>query len=135
MEQKPLSYTEVFQKFCPQYLHYGMTWEQYWNGDPWMVVYYSQAHDLAIRQRNQELWMQGLYNHDAFAVVLANAFAQKGTTPKKYLEKPLDILLPKSEEEIEAEEERELRKMVKQLNSWQKAFDAQNREDKDDNAL
>ncbi len=123
MQQEPLSYGEVFRKLCPQYLHYGMTWEQYWNGDPWMVVYYSQAHDLAIRQRNEELWLQGLYNHDAFAVVLSNAFAAKGSVPKKYLEKPLDIF-PKTEEEKQAEEERELRKMVRQLNLWEKQFNA-----------
>jgi len=123
MEQKPLSYGEVFRKLCPQYLHYGMTWEQYWHGDPWMVVHYSRAHDMAIQQRNEELWLQGLYIHDAFAVVLSNAFAAKGSVPKKYLERPLDIF-PKTEEEKEAEEERELRKMVKQLNAWEKAFNA-----------
>jgi len=128
MNQAPLSYGEVFRKFCPQYLHYGMSWEQYWRGDPWMVVYYSQAHDLAIKQRNEELWLQGLYNHDAFAVVLANAFAAKGSTPKKYLEKPLD-LFPKTEEEKEAEEERELRKQIARLNAWQKAWDAQHKDD------
>ncbi len=127
MEQAPLSYGEVFRKLCPQYLHYGMTWEQYWHGDPWMVVYYSQAHDLAIQQRNEELWLQGLYNHDAFAVVLANAFAEKGRAPKKYLEQPLDIF-PKTEEQRAADEERELRKMVRQLNMWEKRFNAGNGE-------
>lgn len=122
-QQTPLSMGEVFRKLCPEYLHYGMTWEQYWNGDPWMVVAFAEAHKLRIQQRNEELWMQGLYVHDAFAVVLSNAFAQKGSVPKKYLEKPLDIF-PKTEEEKEAEEERELRKMVKQLNAWEKRFNA-----------
>ena len=123
MNQAPLSMGEVFRKLCPQYLHYGMTWDQYWHGDPWMVVSYAEAHKLAIEQRNQELWLQGLYNHDAFAVVLSNAFAAKGTVPKKYLEKPLDIL-PKTEEQRAADEERELRKMVRQLNMWEKQFNA-----------
>lgn len=123
MAQTPLSMGDVFRKLCPQYLHYGMTWEQYWHGDPWMVVYYAQAHDLAIQQRNEEMWLQGLYNHDAFAVVLSNAFAAKGATPKKYLEKPLEIF-PKTEEEKEAEEERNLRRMVRQLNMWEKSFNA-----------
>ena len=114
---------EVFRKMCPLYLHYGMTWDQYWHGDPWMVVAYAEAHDLWRRQRNEEMWMQGLYVHNAFAVVLSNAFAQKGSIPKKYVEKPIDFF-PKTEEEIEAEEERELRKMVKQLNVWEKRFNA-----------
>ena len=114
---------EVFRKLCPLYLHYGMTWDQYWHGDPWMVVAFAEAHKLQVQQRNQELWMQGLYVHDAFAVVLSNAFAPKGSIPKKYREKPAD-LFPKTQEEIEAEEERELRNMVKQLNAWEKAFNA-----------
>lgn len=128
MEKNPLSMGETFRKFCPYYLHLGMTWDQYWHGDPWMVVYYYEAHKLEIEQRNQELWMQGAYIYDAFTVVLSNAFAAKGSTPKRYMEKPIDIL-PKTEEEKAAEEERELRRMVQQLNAWEKSFNAGKPED------
>ena len=131
MDQAPLSMGEIFRKLCPQYLLYGMTWEQYWNGDPWMVVQYAETHRLRVQQRNEELWLQGLYMHDAFAVVLSNAFAAKGSTPKKYLEKPLDIL-PKTEEEKAAEEERELRKMIRQLNMWEKQFNAREKTENGD---
>lgn len=123
MVQNPSSMGEVFRKLCPEYLHYGMTWEQYWHGDPWMVVHFAEAHRLQIQQRNEELWWQGFYNYAAFSTVLANAFAPKGSVPKKYLEKPIDIL-PKTEEEKAAEEEMELRRTIKRLNMLAKQFNA-----------
>ena len=123
MDQAPLSMGETFRKLCPEYLHYGMTWEQYWNGDPWMVVTYAQLHRLQIQQRNEELWWQGFYNYVAFSTVLSNAFAPKGAVPKKYLEKPIDVL-PKTEEEKAAEEEMELRRTIKRLNMLEKQFNA-----------
>lgn len=128
MDRAPLSMGETFRKLCPEYLHYGMTWDDYWHGDPWMVVYYAQMHRLQIQQRNEELWWQGFYNYVAFSTVLANAFASKGAVPKKYLEKPIDIL-PKTEEEKAAEEEMELRKTIKRLNMLAKQYNANAVED------
>ena len=115
---------EVFQELCPTYLSYGMTYDQYWHGNPWMVVHFARAHKLRMERRNWEMWMQGLYNYAAFSTTLTNAFSKPGSTPKKYLEAP-EPIFPKTEEEIEAEEERELRKMVYDLNKWEKAFNAQ----------
>ena len=34
-------------------------------------------------------WLNGLYNYEAFAVVLSNAFKDKGQPPAKYREKPI----------------------------------------------
>lgn len=123
MEQAQLSMGETFRMLCPIFLSYGMTWEQYWHGNPWLVVDFVKAYKIRMEERNWEMWMQGLYIYNAFSVVLTNAFAPKGAVPKKYLENPAPIF-PKTEEEKEAEEERELRKMVKQLNAWEKAFNA-----------
>lgn len=36
-------------------------------------------------------WLNGLYNYEAFAVVLSNAFKDKGQQPAKYRDKPLYI--------------------------------------------
>lgn len=89
-----------------------------------MVVDFAEAEKIRMENRNWEMWMQGAYIYDAFAVVLSNAFAGKGATPKKYLEKP-ERIFPLTDEEREAEEELELRKQIAQLNAWQKSWDAQ----------
>lgn len=68
-----------------------MTYEQYWDGEAEMCADYRHAHEYRQIEQNKMMWIQGLYMHDAFAVVLSNAFAKKGTTPQKYTQEPYPI--------------------------------------------
>ena len=86
---------------------YGMTYEQYWYGDPWMTRAYAQSHLLKRRQINEELWLEGIYMANAFQTVIGNAFGKKKL---KYLEKPLDIF-----EKTEAEKKQEVREERQKL--------------------
>lgn len=45
-----------------------------------------KAHELRKKQKDEELWMQGLYNYKAFSTVLERAFGNKRA---KYPETPL----------------------------------------------
>lgn len=45
-----------------------------------------KAHELRKKQKDEEMWMQGLYNYKAFSTVLAQAFGDKRA---KYPETPL----------------------------------------------
>ena len=84
---------------------YGMTYEEFWNGDPWMTRAYAQAYLLKRRMMNEELWLNGVYTANAFQTVLGNAFGKKRL---KYLEKPLEIFeKTEAEKEQEAREERQ----------------------------
>ena len=121
MPDSPSSYTEVFEESLPYYLSIGMTWEQYWEGDPYLTVAYRAAHLLNVEQRNQELWLQGLYVHQAFAVVLSNAFGKKGAKKQKYPEEPYRIT-PLSEREKAAKAAKEREKLIAQLNHWERAW-------------
>lgn len=56
-----LSYTEQFYQQLPFYLSIGMTPEQYWDEDCTLVVAYRQAYELKRKERNNDLWLQGLY--------------------------------------------------------------------------
>lgn len=109
---------------APEYLSYGMSLDEYWKGDPWLARTYYDAHVIRMKRQNTMMWYQGLYIHEAFSVVLANAFAAKGSQPKKYVSQPFPIY-PKTEEELAAEEEMELQNMVASLNAWEKAFNAE----------
>ena len=116
--------SELFDKYCPVYMAYGMTYDEYWHGDPRMVEAFREAHLLRLKEQNMMAYYSGVYTYRAFETVLANAFSKPGTPPHKYLEKPLDIF-PKTKEEQEAEEEQELQRLVASLNSWKKAWDNQ----------
>ena len=114
--------SEVFERLCPYYMSYGMTYEEYWHGDPWSLKAYKIAHNLKRRQQNEMLWLQGVYSLNALSVVIGNAFSKKGTPPRKYLETPLDVF-PKTDAELKAEQEQQQKKLIAQLSIWKKMFD------------
>lgn len=104
---------------CPTYIAYGMTYEQYWYGDPWMTRAYAQAYLLKRKIENENAWILGAYMANAFGTVIANAFGKKKTD---YLEKPLNIF-PKTEAEKKAEIREEKRKLITWLSGWKRITD------------
>lgn len=102
----------------PYYLAIGMDYETYWNGDPRLVRAYREAHTLQCKMRNQEMWLQGLYNFQAFSTALSNLnFSDKPKPINKYLEKPLQIYeMTKEEKEQEAKIARQ--KVIDSLNRF-----------------
>ena len=101
------------------YMVYGMTYEQFWYGDPWMVKAYQQAYLLKRKVENENMWIQGAYFANALASVLGSMFSKKRT---KYLEKPMDIF-PKTEAEKQAEIREERRKVIAWLNGMKRAVE------------
>lgn len=108
-----------------------MTYEQYWNADPYLARYYAKAHDLEIEERNQQLWLQGLYNYKAFSAVI-EAFGyglgeRKGKKPDGYIEKPIDILQKEKKKEqqepTEYERAKAAQSVIDKLDSWKKNWD------------
>jgi hypothetical protein len=105
----------------------GVSCDEYWNGDYTKFKYYVEAHRLAVEQRNQEMWMQGFYNLDAFSVALAKAFDKHSTA--MYFEEPLRIT-EMNDIEKEKEKERIANKFRDQLMALTKRMDAKHRTDK-----
>lgn len=99
-----------------------MTYEQYWYGEPYLARDYVNAHKLNIERKNQELWLQGLYIYNAVGTVMSNAFRNKGSTPAKYLEQPIEIF-PKQVEDTEQEAIKQREKVINSLTNWKKAWD------------
>ena len=101
------------------YMLYGMTPKEFWHGKPILAKWYREKHKLQIEQKNQQMWLQGLYFYDALAVVMSNAFSKR---KEKYIDKPFD-LFPPTEEEKQAKAERIKQAFVEKLNAWKDAFD------------
>lgn len=99
---------------CPVYMAYGMTYDQYWFGDPWMVEFYRESYLLKKREKNEEAWLQGLYIYRAVRAVVASAM---GGRNEKYITNPLDFL-PKTKLEKKQEEINKRKKLISYLNSW-----------------
>lgn len=101
-------------------MSYGMTYEQYWYGDPWMTQAFYQAYLLEKRSRNEEMWIQGAYIANAVAVAIHNAFDKHKIN---YLENPLDVY-PKAEVEKQEEIRTEKLKVVQKLSMISANFKA-----------
>lgn len=87
------TYTEQFYEEFPYYLSIGMTYDQFWNDDPWLCKYYREAEELRNEKKNQELWLQGLYIYEALCDVtpVLHAFAKKGVKPHPFSDAPYAI--------------------------------------------
>ena len=103
------TYTEKFYEAFPYYLSIGMTYEQYWNGDCTLPIYYRKAEEMRNEKRNQELWLQGMYIYEALCDVapILQAFAKKGTKPTPYSSNPYPSSV-KEQKRIEEEKERKI---------------------------
>ena len=97
---------------------YGMSYEDFWFGDPWMVKAYEQAYMLRQRKRNEEMWIQGAYIANAVTVAVNNCLSKKKID---YMKAPLDIY-PKTEAEEREEVRRQRMQLVKNLSLLKKEF-------------
>ena len=84
---------QFFEDECPWYLSVGMTWDEYWNGDPAMVRAYRKAERLRVERTNRDAHLMGQYVYDALCRVSPafNALA-KDHTPIAYPERPYELL-------------------------------------------
>lgn len=85
------------------YMSMGMSYEQYWDGEPVMVKPFREAYERQQRQMNFNAWLIGRYMHDAFSVVYANAWSKHSDA--KYPERPYP-LTEKEDRERKQEEAR-----------------------------
>ena len=116
----PNSSTEVFYKHLPYYLAMGMTLDEYINQDCTLVKYYREAQQIRKEQRNQELWLQGLYMYEALGDMspVLRAFAKKGTKPLPYPSEPYPITLAEVEARKEREEQLKAERIKARLSVW-----------------
>lgn len=116
------SLTKSFEKFCPIYMSYGMSYEDFWFGPAFMTQFYRDANKLRIRQQDENNWMIGMYVYEALldCSPILHAFSKKGTKPLPYTEKPflMDKLREKTEAEKEQEKENERLKAIVNFNRW-----------------
>jgi hypothetical protein len=99
----------------------GMSYDEFWNQDVALVRTYLKAKELRDKQRNQEMWLQGMYFYEALcdASPLFRFSMKKGQIkPEPYVKEPYPI----TKEEVEAREERERQKQNEQLKAAFAAF-------------
>ena len=59
---------------------YGMSYQDFWYGDPWMAETYREYYLLKQRKDNEQMWILGAYVNDAVSVAINNCFGKFKTT-------------------------------------------------------
>lgn len=101
-EKHPFS--KLFHEVEAYYLSIGMTYNEFWRGDPSLVKVYRDAQELRERRANVEAWRNGQYMASALSSTVGNMFRKKGQPPIKYMEHPIPLTL-KEKEEYERQDE------------------------------
>lgn len=100
-----VSLSRLFDELCPIYMGYGMSFDEFWYGEPIRAKFYREAYEIQVKRKDEEFWMQGMYIYDALCRVspILHAFSKSGTKPLPYPEKPYFTLLDtnKSKEDEE----------------------------------
>ena len=111
----PLSYSEYFEKMCPEYMAMGMTYDEYWNGNASLVRVYRETQKIKNKQRNYEMWLQGMYYYEALLDASPMfRFSTKPTKPLPYPSQPYAL----TKEEIKAKEEMEEKKQMLAMKAY-----------------
>lgn len=97
---------------------YGMTWNEFWYESLDRLAVYWQKHQFEVENRNQEMWMQGMYNKMAIASVISKK--------SKYPEKPQRIT-EMTEAERDAESKQRVARLREQLLEIKRRSDERNK--------
>lgn len=106
-----------------------MSCKEYWEGNPFLVRDYYQAHLLRNEQKNQEMWLQGYYNFIAYSTALSNLRLDgKKRKPNNYISEPLQ-LAAQTEKQKKEQEEKERSKIIASLSAWKINWDKANKKE------
>lgn len=114
-EEKPkekISLSRIFREAFPHYLVIGMSAEEYWDGEPWLVRSYREAYRIKMdnqdRIADRDAWRIGEYIRHAIASVpiVVNGFVPKGHRMHDYPEKPW-AMIAEEQKRIENEKKKQ----------------------------
>lgn len=105
-----MSAREKYERECPILMSYGMSRDEYWNGDILSAFDYVEAEVLRKKQLNEQLWLQGMYMCDAVAVAVNNTVCYQLANGKgekaHYPERPYGADLTAKEKEDKEEKDK-----------------------------
>ena len=112
-----ISLTKTFEELCPIYMSYGMSYDEFWYEEPYRAKFYLDSHKLKVKQKDEEMWIQGMYIYEALCKVspVLHAFSKKGTKPLPYSNKPYLYNQPEFKSEQEKEQQRKNEELLVKL--------------------
>lgn len=114
---EPKRLVDIFREVFPYYLAMGMSYNEFWYGDPTLVRDYRKAWE--IRQHNEEWarWRNGMYFYDALLKVspVLRAFAKGKVEPGKYPDRPYPLTEKEAKEQERQREEENFKEYLRRM--------------------
>ena len=129
-----MSLTEVFTRALPNYLAFGMSYEQFWDGDVSAHRAFREAHKIRLRERNQMAWLQGMYIYEAIADLAPalKAFAKGRARP--YAKEPYPLFEEDRERSEEEKQRERYERMRDKVAAFAKAFNEKREKEREVNS-
>ena len=120
-EEAPTQKTnsQILEEAFPFYLAIGMSYTEYWDGDPVLAQYYRKAYLIKQEEINNTAWLQGLYIYDAVSTALHNALRGKNSRPRDYAKNPYNF---NRKEKSEADRLKEVEIEQQKAAAWMENF-------------
>lgn len=121
--------TRLFEKLCPIYMVYGMTYDEFWHGDVYRALFYKKAYTERMKIQSElndyNFWLQGMYVYEAIcdASPIYHAFAKKGTKPLPYSSEPYGVKYKKEKDKELSEQDIKNGRLIAQVHfdNWFRA--------------
>lgn len=114
---EPKRLVDIFREVFPYYLAMGMSYNEFWYGNPSLVCDYRKAWE--IKQKNEEYarWRSGMYFYDALLKVapVLRPFAKGRVEPGKYPDRPFPLTEKEAKEQEEQRERENFFAYVKRM--------------------
>lgn len=118
----------AFEQACPIYMVYGMTYDQYWNGDVSAHRMFRRAAKLRKKQVNEDAWLQGAYIYEALCAASSLFRGMKPSRPQSYRDKPYDVFEEDRKRREEEERRAHYEKMREKVAAFAKAYNEKRHE-------
>lgn len=115
-DSPPRSLKNFFREQCPYYMAMGMTYDEFYHGDPSLTKVYFDASRIRQKYDNIRQWRQGMYFYEALcdaSPILRTSFSKKRVSPIPYPTEPY----PLDDQEAQERKEREAKRKMLELRS------------------
>lgn len=129
--ESPFLVAQMLEDCFPYYLSLGMSYDEYWYGDPNLVVAYRKAEEIRSHRRNWEMWMNGRYTYDAIMRLVPSLNMWKPKEPIDYIEEPYPLTRKEYEERMQREEKRKQEEMREKLKAFAMRQNAKKKEEQE----
>ena len=126
-----MSLVEAFENVCPAYMAYGMTYEQFWDGDVSAHKAYREAHKLRMKERNTFAHIQAVYVYEALCDAASLFRGMKPSKPQAFRKEPYDLFPEDAARREEEEQRKRYEHMREKIAAFAKAYNEKRHEERE----